>query len=111
LIDQTHLQAKEGERVFDEDKDAVNELLKLIKDKKTALSDSLLYAFVDRIARADRLLALVAIGDASGKGDAGTVEQANAELSKGDSQLGQGKYGDAIERYKHAWGKAEEALQ
>jgi hypothetical protein len=110
-LDQTHIQGKEGEEVFDEDKQAVNELFQFVGDEKSAISDSVIFAFIDRIARADRLLALVAIGDASGKGDARTVEQANAELSKGDSQLGQGKYGDAIERYKHAWEKAEEALQ
>src|SRR6185295_10675855 len=63
-IDQIHLPRKGGEKVFDEEKKAVHELVELLKAKKSTVADADLRALIDCILRADRLLAVVAVDEA-----------------------------------------------
>jgi hypothetical protein len=110
--DETHLQAKHGDKVFNEEKDAVVKLLELIKDKKSAFYQSLtLQGFIDRLVNADRLLVSAAIHDAvTAGGDVKKIDKANEELSKGDARATDGKFVDAIEHYRNAWKHAIEAV-
>jgi hypothetical protein len=108
--DDAHLQVKDGEKVFNEEKDAVNQLRDLIKDKKSSISDMTLQSFVDRIVAVDRLLAVVAIADATG-GDSKDIAKANDELGKGDNETAKGKYDSAIEHYRNAWKFAQKAIK
>jgi hypothetical protein len=108
-VDDTHLQAKHGEKVFNEEKDAVVKLLELMKDKKSTIPDATLQVFIDQLVGADKALALVAIEAAAG-GDAKKIAKANEELGKGDARALDGKFADAIEHYRNAWKRAIEAL-
>jgi hypothetical protein len=110
--DETHLQAKHGEKVFNEEKDAVVKLLELIKDKKSAFYQSTtLLGFIDRLVSADRLLASTAIDEAvTAGGDAKKIDKANDELGKGDARVADGHFTDAIEHYRNAWKHAVNAV-
>jgi hypothetical protein len=109
-VSETRLDPKHGEKVFQEEKDAVVKLLELIKDKKSAFFESAtLQGFVDRLISADRLLASGAINDAAG-GDVKKIDKANEELLKGDARALDRKFVDAIEHYRNAWKHAIKAV-
>ena len=55
-----------------------------------------LQGFIDRIVEADRLLAVVAIADATGANPK-DIARANKELDKGDSENANGHYDHAID--------------
>jgi hypothetical protein len=110
-VDGTHLQAKHGEKVFNEEKDAVVKLLELLKDKKSTVDKLTLQDFINRLVDADKTLATVAYNDAvAAGGDAKKIAKANEELSKGDARALDGKFVDAIEHYRNAWKHAIEAV-
>ena len=109
-LDQSHPDPKRGEKTFDESKIAVITLADLIKTKKSTIPDAILQAFIDRIVEAERLLAVIAIGEASGIGDPQKIGLANGELAKGDGELSNGRFDNAIEYYKNAWKHALQAL-
>ena len=100
--DDAHLQVRDGEKVFNEEKAAVNQLRDLINDKNSSIPDATLQGFIDRIVEADRLLAVVAIAEATGD-----TARANIELGKGDSENARGKYDHAIDHYRNAWKLAQ----
>jgi hypothetical protein len=110
-VDGITLNPKHGERVFNEEKDAVVKLAELVKDKKSAIPDATLQGFINRLLSADRALASVAIKDAIGMGgDAKKIDKANEELGKGDAKAADNKFADAFEHYRNAWKHAQEAL-
>ncbi len=109
-LDPSHPQLKDGEKVFNEEKDATNKLRDLIKDKHSTIPDAVLQGFIDRIVQADRVLALVAINDAVARnGDPKKIAEANKELAKGDEELANGKFDEAIEHYRNSWKQALKA--
>jgi hypothetical protein len=109
-LDQTHLERKHGDRAIQEEKETVRKLCELAKDKKCTAPTDLLVGFIDRITAADRLLAVVAIADATAAGAARKkIEHANRELARGDSDVSNPKCGDGIEDYKNAWKHATRA--
>jgi methylphosphotriester-DNA--protein-cysteine methyltransferase len=102
--DETHLERKHGEKVFQEDKETVKNLCELIKDKKSSIPDAILQQFIDRIFRADRLLAAVTIEEAIAAGvSAKKIEQAQKLVAKGDGATGDDKCDNGIEDYRNAW--------
>ena len=111
-IDETRLDPKHGEKVLNEEKDAVVKLLDLMKDKKSTISDATLQGFMNRLLNADKLLASTAIDDAvHASGDAKKIDQANDELGKGDARFAHNNFTDAIEHYRNAWKHAQEAIE
>ena len=108
--DGNHLSAKHGEKVFNEEKDAIVKLVELMKDKKSKIPDTVLQDFVHRLVGADRALAQVAIDDASIGGDPKKIDKANEEAGKGDARALDDKFTDAIEHYRNAWKHAIEAM-
>jgi uncharacterized repeat protein (TIGR02543 family) len=109
--DETHLQTKHGEKVFNEEKDAVVKLVELMKDKKSTIPDATLQGFIDRLVNADRLLVSAAIHDVvTAGGDPKKINKANEELSKGDARALDGKFVDAIEHYRNAWNHAIQSV-
>jgi len=109
-VDETHLQAKHGEKVFNEEKDAVVKLVELIKNKKSTIDKDMLQGFIDRLVGADKILASTAIMEAIGaEGDAKKIEKAMEELIKGDARA-LDKYASAIEHYRNAWKHALKAV-
>lgn len=111
-VDDVHLDPKHGDKVFNEEKDAVVKLVELIKDKKSTLYNSAtLMDFINRLLKADRAIASIAIHDAvSAGGKPNQIDKANEELSKGDAKAADSKFADAFEHYRNAWQHAQEAL-
>jgi len=71
---------RHGAEVFDEEEDAVEELLELIGDRQSTIPEAVLRGFIDRIVQADRVLALVAISDALARhGSSGKIAKAQSE--------------------------------
>jgi hypothetical protein len=108
-VGETRLNPKHGEKVFQEEKDAVVKLLDLMKDKKSTIPVATLQGFINRLVSADRLLASGAINDAAG-GDAKKIDKANDELGKGDARVADGHFTDAIEHYRNAWKHAIQSV-
>lgn len=93
-INETHLQPKLGDQVFDRDKDAVQKLQELA-NKNSALAHVLQDSIKMKVL-STRILAEVAIHESSGN----DLTQALKELAKGDAS---NNAHDAIDHYKNAW--------
>jgi hypothetical protein len=107
-LDQTHLTRRQGELAFNEESAAVQELLLLLKGGHPSLSPTLVQGFIDRIVKADRLLAVVAINDALAAGaDPAKLARAREELALGDDDITQAQYQSGIDHYRNAWKHAE----
>jgi hypothetical protein len=102
-VDQTHLESKHGERVFQEEKETVKTLLNALDRNSTTLSAVVVQHVIERIVGADRLLAAVAIAEAAGAGDAKKIREAQRELARGDAEAADANPEKAIEHYTHAW--------
>jgi hypothetical protein len=108
-VDASQLDPKHGNQFFDREKDAVNKLNELLKDKHSKIPTATLKGFIGNLIDADRALAQVAINAAAG-GDPKEIDKANEELAKGDIDLANSKYGNAIEHYRLAWQHAQHAM-
>ena len=85
---ETHLNGQKGERDFDDEKAAVQELRKLLMEKRGTLPQAALQACVSRIVKADRLLALVAVQDGTTAGvDRSLLIHAWRKLAQGDEEV------------------------
>jgi hypothetical protein len=103
-IDQTHLNRRQGERDFDEEKAAIQALCELLKDKRGTLPQAELWAFINRIIKADRLLALVTLPDAAMAGaDRRLLARGWRELARGDKAVVRGENEAGIGHYREAW--------
>ena len=109
-IDDSHLDPKRGERVFEDEKEATQKLAELRKSKKSGLADATLANWIRLLVADDRELAQTAITDAAA-GDQKSLAEAAKELAKGDAEGSAGRANSAIEHYKIAWKKAQEALK
>jgi hypothetical protein len=113
-VDGSHLNLKDGGKVFDEEKAAVNQLMK-IKSPPQEVTDA-----IDMLVAVDRDLAQTAIDDVVVPiaGNQGEIDKANAELAKANeemakaqTELDKGKPDNAIDHYKHAWEHARSAAE
>jgi hypothetical protein len=103
-VDQTHVAGKHGDKVFDEEKEAVQQLKELLKSKKNRIAGAVLQNFIDRIVKADRLLAVVSIQDAAADGvNPKKIAENLKEVEKGDQEAAEGEPDSAIEHYRSAW--------
>jgi len=103
-IDESHLQPKPGNRAFEEENAAVQNVCQLISARKSPVPAAVLQGFVDRIVQADRLLASVAIQDAINAGASPKkLAGAEIELAKGDREAALSTCGGGIEHYRNAW--------
>jgi len=123
-LDDNHLDPKHGSKVFNEEKQAVKELLKLIKkdDTPQAVKD-VCQAVIDKLIKADHLLAHTAYDEAQAGADDPKVDK---ELEKCDKEFENAieelnhvkkdgtpdpKYDKAIDHYKKAWEHACKAKE
>ena len=107
-VDGNHLQAKRGARVFEDEKEAVQKLRQLLKDKKSDVADASLQSWIDTLVTIDRALAQIAIDEATAAGgNDKRVAEANKEMARADDRLAKGRPTGAIEHYKHAWQKLQ----
>jgi len=115
-VDDNHLDSKDGNRVFDEEKKAVKELKHLMDKKDTPQGvKDVCQAVIDKLIDADDILAHTAYDEASAyAGDpkvAKELEKAQEELEKAQEELDHTKkdgtsdprYDKAIDHYKKAW--------
>ncbi len=103
-IDEIRLQRKHGDRVFQHGLSAVRNLCQLTRDRKSGLSDAVVEGLVDRLVRADRLLAIVAIEDAVAAGVRDQkIEQAQKWVARGDADAAHELCRGGLQEYRQAW--------
>jgi hypothetical protein len=108
-IDQTHVNPTNGGLVFAYEQDAVGALLDIIKNKHSQVPDATAQDLINKLVKADRLLAVVSIQDAEARGaNPNKLQQAKQQLEVGDKQAAGGKPVQAIQHYSMAWSKAIE---
>ena len=107
---------KKGKKVFDGEKKAVKELLKIIKkDHESNLFNTLVSGVIDDLVRIDSELANNAVEDAKAfagekKADKEIVK-AEKELVKATEDIAKDKPDKAIDHYKKAWEHAQKAMK
>jgi hypothetical protein len=103
-IDQTHLQPVGGNTALNEEKLAANMLSVIMDSKQCPVAPAVLQGFINRILKADRLLAVISIQEATAAGlNAKRIAAALAEVASGDQGAAAGRYANAIEHYRNAW--------
>lgn len=112
-VDDSHLTRDKGKTVFDEEKAAVDHLLKVKAPSDVSQEIAQLVAI-------DRRLAEIAIGEIPANADNPSRQdelederaKANEELAKGDVDRDiNNKPKEAIDHYKHAWEHAQHAME
>jgi hypothetical protein len=107
-----HLDAKKGDKVFDEIEQAVRELVQLQRVCRSRIPDAVLQGFVDDLVKATRLLAQTAIADAvAAQGDPRDIAKANDDLADGNRDAARGRFDDAVRDYESAWARAQKAVR
>ena len=109
--DDLHL-TKKGKKVFDEEKKAVHELMKAMKETDDEfLLEALSKAIAD-LVDIDKKLAEIEIQEAFDQGGSlHELEKAQKEMDKADKYIAKGDFDKAIEKYKKAWEHARKALK
>jgi hypothetical protein len=103
-LDETHLVPKQGDQVFQKEKDAVNKLRDLVNDPRSTVPAATLAGFVARFVKVDWLLAVVSVQEASAAGlNPGKIAEDRNEIAKGDADAAAGRAENAIEHYRNAW--------
>jgi probable HAF family extracellular repeat protein len=98
-LDSTHPTVKDGNKVFDNQRDAVRQL-RGIRNPEPGIPDA-----IGRLVGETRVLALIAIDDAaSGRPD--HLKHAADELKTGDRERNAGHFGAAVGHYRNAWQQA-----
>lgn len=116
-VDSSHINPKYGHKVFDEEEEAVKELMELLEKDDTPknVKDACRSA-IDMLIKADKLLAETALKDA--KAYASTekkvvheIEEAENEIVKAGAETTRGHFDKAIDHYKNAWEHAQQAIE
>ena len=116
-IDEVHLHPKHGKKVFDEEKNAVDQLLEILKDaEECGAVKSAIEEVIGKLVRADKMLADTAIGDAKALGSTDSrviheIKEADRKFSEALQELTRGKYNPALAKLREAWMHAEHALK
>lgn len=106
-VDETHLVRKQGDSVFQNEKDAVGKLLDLIGDNRSTIPAPTLQGFIARLVKADRLLAVISVQEAAASVTAAKkIAEDQNEIALGDADAAAGNPLNAIEHYRNAWSHA-----
>jgi YVTN family beta-propeller protein len=101
--------AKNGEEVFEQEKNAVNHLAYIVKGNGATASHAL--SILLDLVEVDRALAQFQLDAAiAGGGVAKYIAQAQKELTDGNADVATGSYEKGIEHFKKAWQAARKAL-
>jgi hypothetical protein len=104
-LDDSHL-TEQGEKVFHEEKHAVDKLRQIKNPPPTVT------IVMDTLVAADEVLARTAIDEAiTAGGDPHKLAEAEKEMDKASKEIAKGHLAQAIEHYGHAWKKAQEAVK
>ena len=94
----------EGERVFEENQLAINKLRELLRRDDDSVWDAMLLELIDRIATANRELALFSVGEAlAASGEKNDLAAATREIRSGDGDVFATHYRGYIDDYQEAW--------
>ncbi|MDI6907867.1 MAG: PKD domain-containing protein [Thermoanaerobacterales bacterium] len=122
-MDDTHLDAKHGHKVFNAEKSAVQKLRKIVEEIGQHGDRSLIpsvSAVIDDIMKADELLARVTISEAKAVSVDEPRQQARIdhqirmaeeEMLKARAKLSGGSYANAVDHFRNAWKHAQDALR
>jgi hypothetical protein len=122
-LDEAHIEAKGGKKVFDEEKKAVKKLEGVIKKKDTPADVAeVCDDVIEMLLEADKRLADAAFDDASAAlatiSDPDVAEKVqkeldkcNKEYEKVEEELNKGHPDHAIDHYKKVWEHAQHALK
>ena len=106
----TTLDQKDGHKVFDRSRQAVQELMKVGEKDNSPANQT--QAAIDLLVLADQTLAQVALDAAiAGNGDPKDIAKAQTELTKAAEDLAKGNFDKAIGHYRKAWQNAIKALK
>lgn len=121
-IDGIHLVVKKGDQVFDHEKQAVQQLMDIVKgNKETATGfNSMVENDITILVGVDKTIATTAIADANTAANGLTgnhakdvqndIAQAQKEMSQASGETSKGHFDAAIDHYKNAWKHAEDAI-
>jgi tetratricopeptide (TPR) repeat protein len=107
-LDDSHLRERDGEKVFDAEREAVRALAEILKGKRNAVGDDVVEGFARLLLGADRALVVIAIAE-SGDGNPKQLDDAMDRLEAGDRAATLRDYDKAIESYREAWKAAQRA--
>jgi len=120
-IDDSHLDPKHGKKVFHEEYKALKKMQKEIKKKKIPVElKETFRELIDKLVKADKMLAKVTIEDAklipvqdpkNQKKVNHEIEKAENELAKAYKELEKDKSDKAIKRFEKAWKHAQLAIK
>ena len=103
-IDSLHPTAADGQKVFDDAKDAVLKLSDLLGSNRSALDSATLQSAIDLVMKACRGVAWAAIEEAvKNNGDARAIAKARTDLAGGDADAAAHRYANAVLGYRNAW--------
>lgn len=119
--DGIHLVVKKGDKVFDDEKQAVQQLKGIIDGKKESASFvATSQSGINTLVGVDQGIASVAISDANTTANGYTgnntkdvkqdIAEAQAEITKASDEIGKGQFAAGIEHYGNAWKHAEDAI-
>lgn len=119
--DGIHLVVKKGDKVFDYEKQAVDHLTDIIKEKKESSSVvTTLQNDISTLTDVDQKLATTAISDANtaangltgdhAKDAQSDISQAQKEMTQASDEISKGQFAAGIEHYSNAWRHAEDAI-
>jgi hypothetical protein len=100
-LDADHLDSKQGDKVFQEEKDAVVQLLEIVK-KGTDVQ-----GLVNTLVGIDGVITKTAISEALAGGATKAIKQAQDEIAKAEAFVAKGNLAAAIEQYRNAWKKIQ----
>ncbi|MCB9102574.1 MAG: hypothetical protein H6632_23765, partial [Anaerolineales bacterium] len=101
------LDAQTGNHVFDRERQAVNELQKVLTGSFAEAAQPA----IDKLVEADRQLAQVALNIAiTSNGDSSRIAKAQEEMAQAAQETANGDFDQALQHYKKAWTEAIKAL-
>lgn len=110
--DETHLVPGAGEKVFSADARAISALRRLLEQKNSDVADTTVQDWINRLIKADRLLASLEVEAAANAGaQQRSVANASKELASGDQLVTHEKYVAAVLHYRESWILASDLLR
>jgi hypothetical protein len=120
-IDDYHPDPKDGQKVFDRERDAVHKLIEIQRDKNSQFDDTTLQGWIDDIVSADQEITKRARQDAlanPGGHDEDKYDKSTIEFGKAlqaydpdNPELSEGKPEESIGHLKNSWKLALESIK
>ncbi len=111
-IDNTHLDPDDGQKVFEEDKKAVEELEKIVEEGGPFVVDA--QVALDALVEVAETLAQTAIDEVDCLADPACEDElfkAAEDMTTAAEKLAEGKPNEAVDHYKKAWEHARKAAE